>query len=70
MASYEAVRQIKLMKMPQLAEVRRPTYCLAVVGYLAKLYQAEDPEDDWTGLRDAASRRKRQNRLNVRAYRK
>ncbi|KAF2030691.1 hypothetical protein EK21DRAFT_100352 [Setomelanomma holmii] len=26
-------------------------------------------DDDWTGLTDAAARRKRQNRLNVRAYR-
>lgn len=25
-------------------------------------------DDDWTGLRDRAERRKRQNRLNVRAY--
>ena len=27
-------------------------------------------EDDWTGLTNATSRRKRQNRLNVRAHRK
>jgi hypothetical protein len=32
-------------------------------------YQAKTAEDDWTGLKDAAERRKRQNRLNVRAYR-
>jgi hypothetical protein len=32
--------------------------------------KAVDKEDDWTGLTDAAARRKRQNRLNVRAYRK
>ncbi|MCJ1452910.1 hypothetical protein MMC28_003255 [Mycoblastus sanguinarius] len=32
--------------------------------------QAVDREDDWTGLTDAASRRKRQNRLNVRAHRR
>lgn len=28
------------------------------------------PEDDWTGLSSAADRRKLQNRLNQRAYRK
>jgi hypothetical protein len=32
--------------------------------------QAQDREDDWTGLTDAKARRKRQNRLNQRAYRK
>ena len=38
--------------------------------YHAKFVKAVDKEDDWTGLTDAAARRKRQNRLNVRAYRK
>lgn len=33
------------------------------------LGQALDKEDDWTGIKDAKSRRKIQNRLNVRAYR-
>ncbi|KAF6799588.1 hypothetical protein CSOJ01_12401 [Colletotrichum sojae] len=32
--------------------------------------EARCPDDDWTGLRDRAERRKRQNRLNVRAHRK
>ncbi|KAF2102263.1 hypothetical protein NA57DRAFT_64798 [Rhizodiscina lignyota] len=32
------------------------------------LIRAVDEEDDWTGLTDGAARRKRQNRLNVRAY--
>ncbi|OHE91059.1 hypothetical protein CORC01_13647 [Colletotrichum orchidophilum] len=32
--------------------------------------EAQCRDDDWTGLRDQAERRKRQNRLNVRAYRK
>ncbi|KAK1537490.1 hypothetical protein CPAR01_07603 [Colletotrichum paranaense] len=32
--------------------------------------EAQCRDDDWTGLRDRAERRKRQNRLNVRAYRK
>jgi len=33
-----------------------------------KIPQAQDKEDDWTGLADATARRKRQNRLNQRAY--
>ncbi|TDZ30730.1 hypothetical protein C8035_v002376 [Colletotrichum spinosum] len=32
--------------------------------------EAQCPDDDWTGLRDRAERRKRQNRLNVRAHRR
>ncbi|KAK1657712.1 hypothetical protein BDP55DRAFT_698840 [Colletotrichum godetiae] len=32
--------------------------------------EAHCRDDDWSGLRDRAERRKRQNRLNVRAYRK
>ena len=38
--------------------------------WLANDQKAVDEEDDWTGLTDAVSRRKRQNRLNVRAYRR
>ncbi|KAL6885719.1 hypothetical protein GGI43DRAFT_432396 [Trichoderma evansii] len=34
------------------------------------LAEALGDDDDWTGLTDAAARRKRQNRLNVRAYRR
>ncbi|KAE9375049.1 hypothetical protein N431DRAFT_544159 [Stipitochalara longipes BDJ] len=37
---------------------------------MSQLALAVDREDDWTGLTDAAARRKRQNRLNVRAYRR
>ncbi|KAH8690000.1 hypothetical protein BGW36DRAFT_390057 [Talaromyces proteolyticus] len=37
---------------------------------MSQLAEAIYREDDWTGLTDAAARRKRQNRLNVRAYRK
>jgi hypothetical protein len=69
MSAYQAVSQIQLMSMPQLAEVGG-TESPLFMGYLANLKQAIDREDDWTGLTDAASRRKRQNRLNVRAYRK
>lgn len=37
---------------------------------MSQLQDARCPEDDWTGLRDRAERRKRQNRLNVRAHRR
>lgn len=37
---------------------------------MSQLRDARCPEDDWTGLRDRAERRKRQNRLNVRAHRR
>ncbi|KAG6358035.1 hypothetical protein INS49_013919 [Diaporthe citri] len=37
---------------------------------MSQLQDAKCPEDDWTGLRDRAERRKRQNRLNVRAHRR
>ncbi|CAM1511641.1 Fc.00g091540.m01.CDS01 [Cosmosporella sp. VM-42] len=37
---------------------------------MTQLAEAVDKEDDWTGLTDAAARRRRQNRLNVRAYRR
>ncbi|KAH8778333.1 hypothetical protein F5882DRAFT_440593 [Hyaloscypha sp. PMI_1271] len=36
---------------------------------MSQVALAVNKEDDWTGLTDAAARRKRQNRLNVRAYR-
>lgn len=37
---------------------------------MPQLAEAVDSQDDWTGLTDPAARRKRQNRLNVRAHRK
>lgn len=36
---------------------------------MQQLVDASGPDDDWTGLRDRAERRKRQTRLNVRAHR-
>lgn len=35
-----------------------------------QLAEARNHDDDWTGLKDGAARRKRQTRLNVRAHRK
>ncbi|KAF2840866.1 hypothetical protein M501DRAFT_1023221 [Patellaria atrata CBS 101060] len=35
---------------------------------MPQLAEAVDKEDNWTGITDAALRRKRQNRLNIRAY--
>jgi hypothetical protein len=37
--------------------------------HIPRLANLENRDDDWTGLTDAAARRKRQNRLNVRAHR-
>ncbi|KAE8454215.1 hypothetical protein EG329_005140 [Mollisiaceae sp. DMI_Dod_QoI] len=37
---------------------------------MPQLAEAVNKEDDWTGLTDAAARRKKQNRLNVRAHRR
>lgn len=44
---------------------------MALVGLamMPQLVEMQDPEDDWTGKTKAADRRKRQNRLNQRAYR-
>ncbi|RDW73409.1 hypothetical protein BP6252_07316 [Coleophoma cylindrospora] len=40
------------------------------LGSMPGLAEAVDEEDDWTGVTDPTSRRKRQTRLNVRAYRR
>ncbi|RFU26827.1 hypothetical protein B7463_g9509, partial [Scytalidium lignicola] len=37
---------------------------------MPQLVEAQHREDDWTGLTDATARRKRQNRLHQRAYRR
>lgn len=41
-----------------------------LVHRMSQLAEAIDPDNDWTGLHDAVARWKRQNRLNLRAYRK
>ncbi|KAH7182010.1 hypothetical protein DER46DRAFT_568590 [Fusarium sp. MPI-SDFR-AT-0072] len=40
------------------------------LGQLPQLTELKDPDDDWTGITEARDRRRRQNRLNQRAYRK
>lgn len=63
MSAYRMAYPIPITPMPQLAEVGR------IDSYrrekLADSKQAVDREDDWTGVTDAASRRKRQTRLNT-----
>ncbi|KAI1093216.1 hypothetical protein F5B19DRAFT_491549 [Rostrohypoxylon terebratum] len=52
---------------PQLTNTTPPRILLAPMPQLA---EAIRKEDDWTGTRDAAARRRAQTRLNTRAYRK
>jgi hypothetical protein len=62
---------IQLETMAQLAEVR--TDHLGSDGDKPRdtnHAQARSEQDDWTGTRDAAARRRAQTRLNTRAYRK
>ncbi|EEU44049.1 uncharacterized protein NECHADRAFT_74062 [Fusarium vanettenii 77-13-4] len=40
------------------------------LGRMPQLTELRAPEDDWTGVTKSADRRKRQNRLNQRAYRR
>jgi hypothetical protein len=37
---------------------------------MRQLAEAQSEDDDWTGLKDQAERRKRQTRLSLRAHRK
>jgi len=41
-----------------------------LASYRANLKKAKGIHEDWTGIGDAETRRKLQNRLNVRAHRK
>jgi hypothetical protein len=68
MAAFPAQPKIQLTSMSQLALVGQANFLKGPDH--ANFVKAVDKEDDWTGLTDATARRKRQNRLNVRAYRK
>ncbi|KAH9907598.1 hypothetical protein F4778DRAFT_547822 [Xylariomycetidae sp. FL2044] len=52
-------------KMDTIATVAR-----IEVAPMSQLAELRDPKDDWTGMTDAAARRKAQTRLATRAYRK
>jgi len=68
MATFHPQPEIQLTLMSQVALVGQANFLEGPDH--AKFMKAVNREDDWTGLTDAAARRKRQNRLNVRAYRK
>ena len=69
MSIYRAACPIPIMPMLQVAEVgRTDSHCQGDLLLTQK--QAIDREDDWTGVTDAGSRRKKQTRLNTRAWRK
>jgi hypothetical protein len=51
----------------ETSTVNRVPLALVPMRHLA---EAKSEEDDWAGLKDHNERRKRQNRLNVRAHRK
>lgn len=41
-----------------------------LLGHMPQQKETRTPEDDWTGVTDAAERRRLQNRLNQRIYSK
>ncbi|KAG8353100.1 hypothetical protein FVEN_g8771 [Fusarium venenatum] len=62
--------------MPQQPQQRYPDLLTQQPPILTRrkqcrnLSEPRDPEDDWMGITDSSDRRRRQNRLNQRAYRK
>lgn len=66
MATHHPLSDICLTRMPQLAEVIGSRLML----YPANVTKAKDMREDWTGIKDVETRKKLQNRLNVRAHRK
>lgn len=55
--------------LPHMAHVEHPGGSALALTPMQQLAHAKEPDDDWTGLKDRAERKKRQTRLNVRAHR-
>lgn len=66
MAAFSVLPVMHLERMCQLGEVHTSAEVFFVISNRS---QARDEGDDWTGITDAASRRKTQNRHNVRTHR-
>ncbi|KAF5022908.1 hypothetical protein F66182_5027 [Fusarium sp. NRRL 66182] len=54
----------------QLSQLTRLPPAPRRFGHSPQLKELRDPEDDWTGITSTSDRRRRQNRLNQRAYRR
>lgn len=57
--------------MESSVDLGNPSAALPLsVAVMPQLVELRDPSDDWTGVTSTAERKRRQNRLNQRAYRK